>query len=91
METLDFVKTSLRLSGPYFDAQLNSLIDAAVLDLDQSGVTVSGTPDQVIQSAISVYCRIHFGYDDPVVMEGYMRAYDSMKTKLACCSEYKVV
>ena len=61
---LEAVKMALRITTDAFDAQLNSLIAAAQLDLGVAGVVVPTDIDALVQMAVITYCRLHFGQPD---------------------------
>lgn len=87
---LNDVKLALRISGSDFDIEIQDLIEAAKADLILSGVhkdKVMDT-DPLIKRAIIVYCKAHFGYDDPKVAERFEQAYFSLKHHLTLSTEY---
>lgn len=87
---LEDVKNALRVSGTDFDIEIQDLIEAAKADLKLSGVhedKIKGD-DPLIKRAIIVYCKAHFGYDDPKVAERFEQAYFSLKHHLTLSTEY---
>lgn len=61
---VELVKTALRIKTDAFDDEIKGLIDAAVCDITRVGVD----PDMsnaLVMRAITVYCKAHFGYDNP--------------------------
>jgi len=87
---LDDIKTALRISGNDLDGEILDLIEAAKADLILSGVHESkaeGT-DPLIKRAIIVYCKAHFGYDDPKITERFEQSYISLKQHLTLSIEY---
>lgn len=83
---LDAVKLALRITTDAFDAQLNSLIAAAQLDLGVAGVVVPTTIDALVQMAVITYCRLHFGQPDDY--DRLKKSYDEQKAQLATCTGY---
>ena len=87
---LDDVKTALRFSGTSLDTEIQDLIDAAKADLALSGVHPDRIvdTDPLIKRAITVYCKAHFGYEDPAQAELFLRSYLALKAHLALSKEY---
>lgn len=90
MALLDDVKQALRVSGAALDTEIQDLIDAAKADLALSGVHPDRIvdTDPLIKRAITVYCKAHFGYEDPVHAELFLRSYLALKAHLALSKEY---
>ncbi|WP_188433565.1 head-tail connector protein [Kroppenstedtia guangzhouensis] len=89
---LDDVKQTLRIStaNTAFDNEIETLIDAARLDLIQSGVSalkVNDDTDALIKRAIITYCKAYFGYDNPDA-ERFTQSYIMLKQHLALASDY---
>lgn len=83
---LNAVKMALRITTDAFDAQLNSLIVAAQLDLGVAGVVVPTDIDALVQMAVITYCRLHFG--EPDDYDRLKKSYDEQKAQLATCTGY---
>lgn len=87
---LDKVKLALRLVGlSTYDAELQLLIDAAMEDLRIAGVEIDNTvisTKPLVQNAIILYCKIHFG--DPDNRVELENAYYSIKVRMSCSSDY---
>lgn len=83
---LEAVKMALRITTDAFDAQLNSLIAAAQLDLGVAGVVVPTDIDALVQMAVITYCRLHFG--EPDDYDRLKKSYDEQKAQLATCTGY---
>ena len=83
---LEAVKMALRITTDAFDAQLNSLIAAAQLDLGVAGVVVPTDIDALVQMAVITYCRLHFGQPDDY--DRLKKSYDEQKAQLATCTGY---
>lgn len=93
---LNAVKKSLRISNNHFDDEIAGLIEAARLDLIQSGVSFDKANDEedaLVKRAIIIYCKAHFGLadkDDIPVKEMYQRSYEMIKQHLALSGDYRV-
>ena len=89
---LQDIKDSLRESGDDLDTEILDLIDAAKADLILSGVHKDKVidTDPLIKRAITVYCKAHFGYDDPKIAERFEQSYTSLKHHLTLSGEYTV-
>lgn len=94
MALLEDVKLALRISSSAFDIEVEDLIKAARQDLILSGVSsekVNTDDDPLIKRAITVYCKAHFGYEDPIQAERFMKSYEALKTHIALSREYTEV
>lgn len=63
---LETIKTALRISTNAFDSEIQTLIDAAILEMNGLGVTAatSTTTDPQIISAVVAYCKWLFGNNE---------------------------
>jgi len=84
---LQKIKDALRVSGEALDEEIQDLIDAAKADLQLSGI-VKDENDPLITRAITIYCKAHFGYEEPAQAELFMRSYNALKAHLALSKEY---
>lgn len=84
---LDKVKSALRVSGAFFDLEIQDLIESAKLDLNISGVVKVNDTDPLIQRAIIVYCKANFGYDNNEA-ERFQKSYDMLKQHLSLAGDY---
>ena len=81
------VKLALRLTTDAYNAQLDDLIDAALLDLRVAGVVnESGTDNKLIRQAVVTYCCLHFG--SPADYDRLKQSYDEQKAQMATCTGY---
>ena len=79
---LELVKTALRIKTDAYDAQLNMLIEAAVVDLGIAGVINIGIDnDPIIQQAVCTYCALNFGTPDDA--DRLKKSYDEQKAQLS--------
>lgn len=83
---LDAVKRALRLTTDVYDAELQELIAAALLDLGIAGVTEYETDDPLVLNAVKTYCRMHFGSPDDY--DRLAAAYDTQKGQLQIATGY---
>lgn len=83
---LALVKLALRITTDAYDAQLNHLIKAALLDMGIAGVERIGQADDLISCAVITYCRAHFG--SPPDYDRLKRSYDEQKAQLMMASGY---
>jgi len=90
---LNDVKSALRIDGDDLDREIQELIDAAKADLQLSGVHKDKLvdTDPLIKRAIIVYCKAHFGYEDPKLSERFQQSYTSLKHHLTLSAEYTEV
>ena len=85
---LEQVKVALRLTTNAFDDELESLIQAAQLDLGVAGIIIPGFSDVLVQRAIITYCKIHFGNLEDGEWDRMKRSYDEQKAQLQTASGY---
>lgn len=90
---LEDAKGALRINGEDLDVEVQDLIDAAKADLQLSGVHKDKIvdTDPLIKRAIIVYCKAHFGYEDPKLTERFQQSYISLKHHLTLSAEYTEV
>ena len=91
---LERLKNALQLSNNDFDAELTDLINAAIIDLNLSGVyseTISvETTDAIIIRAIISYCSFQFelSHGDMTRSDKLKVAYDEQKKMLGMSTGY---
>lgn len=83
---LDAVKRALRLTTDAYNAELQELIDSALLDLGIAGVTEYETDDPLVLTAVKTYCRMHFGSPDDY--DRLAQSYDAQKGALQIATGY---
>lgn len=89
---VDDIKRDLRIKSNSLDGEIESLIEAAKSDMYIAGIntdviTDTGDIDPLIYTAIKLYCKGNFGYDDK--SEVFREAYDNMKLALSCAGKYQ--
>lgn len=82
---LDKIKKSLRISHNKLDDDIQSNIDACLLDLAIAGVNTI-IVDELIMQAIKFYCK--WQYDFCGNADRYEKAYYNLKMALALCGDY---
>lgn len=82
---LDKVKLAMGITTDAYDAEIQALIDAALLDLGIAGVTKL-TGDAMVQRAVITYCRLMF--HTPADFDRLRWAYESIKGQMAISSDY---
>ena len=84
--TLTAVRLALRLTTTAYDSELESLIDAALLDLGVAGVTIDSTSDALVLRAIITYARMNFGSPDDY--DRLKASYDEQKAQMGMATGY---
>lgn len=88
MAMIDDVRMALRITTTAFDNELNTLIEAAKLDLGIAGVEVPSTIDAIVNRAIVTYCKCNFGSPDEYAR--LKASYDEQKAQLSMSTGYTV-
>lgn len=87
---LEAVKLALRLTTSAYDAEIQSLIDAALADLGIAGikqdVLVETGTDPLIKRAVITYVRLHFGTPDD--FDNLLKSYFEQKGQLQVATNY---
>jgi len=83
---LEEAKTALRITVNDYNSEIQSLIDAAKLDLGIAGVLFGDDLDPLIKRAILTYVRCNFGSPDDY--DKLKAAYDEQKAQLQMASGY---
>lgn len=88
MELISAAKLAGRITTTAFDAQVQGLLDAALLDLGVAGVEIPAELDALVTQAAVTYFLMNFGA--PEEYDRYKRSYDEQKAQLATCTGYTV-
>ena len=83
---LGAAKMALRITTTAFDAEILSLLQAALLDLGVAGVVIPDNVDALVQQACITYVRMNFGQPDDY--DRLKRSYDEQKAQLSTCTGY---
>lgn len=83
---LDKVKLAMAITTSAYDAEIQDLIDAALLDLGIAGVNNALIHDKLVQRAVITYCRMMF--HSPADFENLRWAYEALKGQMAIATGY---
>lgn len=83
---LEACKLALGITASAYDAEIQDLIDAALLDLKIAGVKSDLTYDKLILQAVKTYVRAHFR--SPADYERLKASYDEQKAQLMVARNY---
>jgi hypothetical protein len=89
-QTLDKVKTAMRIVTSDFDEELTDLISAGLADLGIAGVDgeLAVITNSLVRQAVITYCKMHFG--EPDEYERLKTSYDEQKAQLSMHTGYTV-
>lgn len=79
------VKMALRIKTTAFDEEIDSLISAALLDLNVAGVEPEEL-DELVRRAICTYCKMNFGL--PEDYDRLKLSYDEQKAQMSNATNY---
>lgn len=85
MALIDNCKMAMRVTTSAYDAEIQSYIEAAMLDLGIAGVEAS-VPDELVNKAIMTYVRMSFGA--PSNYDKLKASYDEQKAQLMNATGY---
>lgn len=91
MALLEQVKSELRVSGTDFNAEITNLIDACILDLQESGIFNLSETDKLVMLAVTLWCKSLFGYEDKDQAERFGKLYESLKAKMGLTGDYNAL
>lgn len=83
---IEAVKLAMGITTDAYDEEIQSLIDAALLDLGVAGVDNTLTSDKMIQRAVITYCRMMF--HTPADFEHLRWAYEALKGQMQIATGY---
>lgn len=84
-DLLTLVKMALRIKTDAFDEEIDSLIRAALLDLNVAGVEPEEL-DELVRRAICTYCKMNFGL--PEDYDRLKLSYDEQKAQMSNATNY---
>lgn len=87
LETLEKIKTALRVRHSVLDEDIMADIDACLADLSVCGIGQPLETDPLILNAIKLYCR-SLATDDPAKGAEYLRRYEGLKACLMTAEGY---
>lgn len=79
------IKRALRVTSGTYDSEIQSLIIAANADLNRIGVRITPSNAALVNHAVIMYCKTHFGYNED--SEKYAKIYYHMAAALALSRE----
>lgn len=85
-DLLTAAKLAGRITTDVYDSQIESLLDASLLDMGVAGVTLLPPLDKLVQQASITYFLMHFGQPDQY--DRLKKSYDEQKAQLSMCSDY---
>lgn len=83
---IEAVKLAMAITTDAYDEEIQSLIDAALLDLGVAGVDNTLTSDKMIQRAVITYCRMMF--HSPADFDNLRWAYEALKGQMQIATGY---
>ena len=83
---LEKCKLAMAITTNAYDAEIQDLIDAALLDLGIAGVNSALIHDKLIQRAVITYVRMMF--HSPADFDHLRWAYETLKGQMAIASGY---
>ena len=89
MTMLQKVKLAIPITIDTYDTELQSLIDAAQLDLEKSAGIILPTPlDALCERAVITYVKMHFISMGDTEYARFKAAYDEQKAQLMTATGY---
>lgn len=79
-------KLALRITTDAFDSEIESLLNAALLDMGVAGVEVPAQLDALVKQAAITYVKMNFGQPDDY--DRLKKSYDEQKAQLSTCTGY---
>ena len=86
MATIDNCKMALRVTTSAYDSEIQTYIEAAMLDLGIAGVHVPQEADALVEKAVMTYVRMSFG--SPSDFDRLKASYDEQKAQLMNATGY---
>ena len=84
-EYLRMARQWLRISTDALAEELDQTMEACLLDLHNAGVNTPRMDSALIQQAVKLYCKAHFGYDSD--SDKFAKAYEYLKCSLALSND----
>lgn len=84
-ELTEFIRLSLRITTTAYDEEINALIGAALVDMENAGVYKPNKDNALIKQAIKLYCTGYFG--DRPNAERFILAYESLRDSIALAGD----
>lgn len=90
---LELVKKALRTKTNASDEELQNLIEAALIDLSFGGAdnsVLAEGQNALVNQAVILYCKAHFGLIDPNDYDRVKKAYDEIKAQIGMATGFTV-
>jgi len=84
---IEKVRKSLRISHTALDEDIQDLIDAALMELQLSGIKKLDESDPLIIRAVTVYCKAEFGFDNTDA-DRFRASFESLRNHLSLAGDY---
>lgn len=89
MALIDDVKKTLGVSGDEHNTEIQDLIDAAKIELEESGVSEIDDTDKLTKIAIIFYCKAYSRFIwDLSEAEYFEKQYSKLKSKMSRSTTY---
>lgn len=85
-ELITKARAWLRITSEAYDDEIGQTIEACRHDLQNSGVVVWDTTDDLILQAVKLYLKAQFGFNDGE--DKFSRAYEFLKAGLSLSGDY---
>ena len=86
MALIEDARMALRITSTAYDSEITRLINAAKGDLGIAGVVLPSTLDEICETAVLTYVRMHFG--SPADYDKLKASYDEQKAQLQMSTGY---
>lgn len=86
IKQIEKAKLALRITKDSFNAQIDSLLDSAYVDMHIAGVEIPEAITPIVETAAITYVALHFG--EPDEYERLKASYDEQKAQLATYTGY---
>lgn len=86
MALIDKVKKALRVTTDAYDDEITVYMDAALADLEVAGVVTVDQSNPLIETAVIIYVKIHFGQQSGA--DRLKSLYDELKSQLGMATGF---
>jgi hypothetical protein len=83
---LEAVKKALDVTVDDYDKEIEELIDAALMDMELTGINIRNRQDPRILMAVKTFCRINF--KSPPDYDRLKASYDEQKAQLTMATGF---
>lgn len=85
---LEKVKLALRVTVTAYDEELTGYINSALTDLGIAGVLLPAETDEIVETAVITYCKLHFSALSDGEYDRLKASYDEQKAQLVTATGY---